>query len=43
MRIRKNPITPLAAVAAGLLAGAVGTVVPGYRPLPQVPSRRWHG
>jgi hypothetical protein len=26
MRIRKNPLTPLAAVAAGLLAGAVGTV-----------------
>ena len=26
MRIRKHPLTPLAAVAAGLLAGAVGTV-----------------
>jgi hypothetical protein len=26
MRNRKNPLTPLAAVAAGLLAGAVGTV-----------------
>jgi hypothetical protein len=26
MRFRKNPMTPLAAVAAGLLAGAVGTV-----------------
>ena len=25
MRIRKHPLTPLAAVAAGLLAGAVGT------------------
>ena len=26
MHVRKNPMTPLAAVAAGLLAGAVGTV-----------------
>jgi hypothetical protein len=26
MRVRKHPLTPLAAVAAGLLAGAVGTV-----------------
>ena len=26
MRTRKNPMTPLAAVAAGLVAGAVGTV-----------------
>jgi hypothetical protein len=26
MRVRNNPLTPLAAVAAGLLAGAVGTV-----------------
>jgi hypothetical protein len=26
MRIRKHPLTPLAAVTAGLLAGAVGTV-----------------
>ena len=26
MRVRKNPLTPLTAVAAGLLAGAVGTV-----------------
>ena len=26
MRTRKHPLTPLAAVAAGLLAGAVGTV-----------------
>jgi hypothetical protein len=26
MRARKNPMTPLAAVVAGLLAGAVGTV-----------------
>ena len=26
MRIRKNPMTPLAAVVAGLLAGVVGTV-----------------
>ena len=26
MRARKNPMIPLAAVAAGLLAGAVGTV-----------------
>ena len=26
MRARKNPMTPLAAVAAGLLAGAAGTV-----------------
>ena len=26
MRIRKNPMIPLTAVAAGLLAGAVGTV-----------------
>jgi hypothetical protein len=26
MRIRKNPMTPLAAVVAGLLAGAAGTV-----------------
>lgn len=26
MRVRKNPMTPLAAVAAGLLAGAAGTV-----------------
>ena len=26
MRTRKNPLTPLAAAAAGLLAGAVGTV-----------------
>jgi hypothetical protein len=26
MRVRKNPMTPLAAVMAGLLAGAVGTV-----------------
>ena len=25
MRIKKNPLTPLAAVVAGLLAGAVGT------------------
>ncbi len=25
MRLRKNPMTPLAAMAAGLLAGAVGT------------------
>ena len=25
MRVRKNPMTPLAAVVAGLLAGAVGT------------------
>ena len=26
MRVRKNPMIPLTAVAAGLLAGAVGTV-----------------
>ena len=26
MRDRKHPLTPLAAVAAGLLAGAAGTV-----------------
>jgi len=26
MRVRKNPMTPLAAVATGLLAGAVGTM-----------------
>jgi len=26
MRVRNNPMTPLAAVVAGLLAGAVGTV-----------------
>jgi hypothetical protein len=26
MRARKNPMTPLAAVVTGLLAGAVGTV-----------------
>ena len=26
MRVRKNPMTPLGAVVAGLLAGAVGTV-----------------
>ena len=26
MRIRKNPMTPLAAVVARLLAGVVGTV-----------------
>ena len=26
MRVRKNPMTPLAAVVAGLLAGAAGTV-----------------
>jgi CRP-like cAMP-binding protein len=26
MRVRNNPMTPLTAVAAGLLAGAVGTV-----------------
>ena len=26
MRVRRNPMTPLTAVAAGLLAGAVGTV-----------------
>jgi hypothetical protein len=26
MRVRINPITPLAAVGAGLLAGAIGTV-----------------
>jgi hypothetical protein len=26
MRIRNNPMTPLAAVLAGLAAGAVGTV-----------------
>jgi hypothetical protein len=25
MRIKKNPLTPLAAVVAGLLAAAVGT------------------
>jgi hypothetical protein len=26
MRVRKNPMTPLAAVVVGLLAGAAGTV-----------------
>ena len=26
MRVRKNPMTPLAAVAAGLIAGAIGTI-----------------
>ena len=26
MRVRKNPMTPLAAVVTGLLAGAAGTV-----------------
>jgi hypothetical protein len=26
MRVRKDPMTPLAAVVAGLLAGAAGTV-----------------
>ncbi len=26
MRVRNNPVTPLAAVVAGLLAGAAGTV-----------------
>ena len=26
MRLRKNPMTPLGAVVAGLLAGAAGTV-----------------
>jgi hypothetical protein len=31
MRVRKNPMTPLAAVVAGLLAGAEGTVCLGHR------------
>src|ERR1700744_3369414 len=26
MRVRKNPMTPLAALAAGLIAGAIGTI-----------------
>jgi hypothetical protein len=28
MPVRKNPMTPLAAVVAGLLAGTAGTVCP---------------
>ena len=41
MRIRKNPLTPLAAVAAGLLAGAVGTV--GLDTVHYLKSRRAGG
>ena len=49
MRTRKNCLTPLAAVAVGLLAGAVGTVcldtVQYLKPPPQRPARtaRWPG
>ena len=42
MRIRKHPLTPLAAVTAGLLAGAVGTVCLERGPLSEVPPRRQH-
>jgi hypothetical protein len=31
MRVRKNPMAPLAAVLAGLVAGAAGTVAPHPR------------
>src|ERR1700677_1403336 len=41
MRIRKHPLTPLAAVAAGLLAGAVGTV--GLDAVHYLKSRRGGG
>jgi hypothetical protein len=39
MRVRKNPMTPLAAVVTGLLGGRKEGI-PGCCPLPEVPSRR---
>ena len=43
MRTRKHPMTPLAAVAAGVLAGAVGTVCLDTVLVCQVPARGRQG
>jgi hypothetical protein len=43
MRFRKNPMTPVAAVIAGLLAGGRGDRMPGRRALPEIPPRRRDG
>jgi hypothetical protein len=40
MRVRNSPMTPLTAVAAGLLAGAVGTVCLDAVHYLKIPARR---